>query len=300
MEQNTKSQQEYFKKLRLIQKKMEDVKADQSPTVVKYMMRRKSAEEVQAPLHDVEYNNQPKKKKLLFFKTFQKVTIDPHIKLDEIKEEKWTIMTNNYKSLIEKSRQSLTKQNDGGQSVTSNKEPRKMQFLTRRQSIEFRLREIGTAPSNHSSVSPIKLNTQPNAQQSNDPSYARFKKFYQKIGIPADSPIKLKLQTVMSTPIAPQKKIDKSQHSTNSPNQSPSPLKPKILHIKANNHIQYLKEIREICQIASNYHAQVKQDERNQIQHASQQVGYIQAEFNKFHNMLTSDLETVDFIDENK
>ncbi|CAK83802.1 unnamed protein product (macronuclear) [Paramecium tetraurelia] len=289
-----------FKKLRLIQKKMEDVKADQSPTVIKYMMRRKSAEEVQAPLHDVEYNNQPKKKKILFFKSFQKVTIDPHIKLDEIKEEKWTIMTNNYKSLIEKSRQSLIKPYDGGQSVTSNKEPRKMQFLTRRQSIEFRLREIGTAPSNHSSASPIKLNTQPNAQQSIDPSYARFKKFYQKIGIPSDSPIKLKLQTVMSTPIAPPKKMDKSQHSANSPNQSPSPLKSKILHIKANNHIQYLKEIREICQIASNYHAQVKQDEKNQIQHASQQVGYIQAEFNKFHNMLTSDLETVDFIDENK
>lgn len=67
-------------------------------------MRRKSAEEIQAPLHDVEYNKQPKKKKLLFFKTFQKVTIDPHIKLDEINEEKWTIMKNNYKSLIEKSR----------------------------------------------------------------------------------------------------------------------------------------------------------------------------------------------------
>ncbi|CAD8097111.1 unnamed protein product [Paramecium primaurelia] len=301
MEQNTKSNQEYFKKLRLIQKKMEDVKADQSPSVIKYMMRRKSTEEVQAPLHDVEYNNQPKKKKLLFFKTFQKVTIDPHIKLDEINEEKWTIMTNNYKSLIEKSRQSLIKQNEGGQSVTTtNKEPRKMQFLTRRQSIEFRLREIATTPSNHSSVSPLKLITQPNAQPSIDPSYNRFKKYYQKIGIPSDSPIKLKLQTMMSTPIAPQKKKDKSSHSNNSPNHSPSPPKSKILHIKANNHNQYLKEIREICQIASNYHAQVKQDEKNQIQHTSQQVGYIQAEFNKFHNMLTSELETVDFIDEKK
>ncbi|CAD8117201.1 unnamed protein product [Paramecium sonneborni] len=300
MEQNTKSNQEYFKKLKLIQKKMEDVKADQSPSVIKYMMRRKSAEEIQAPLHDVEYNKQPKKKKLLFFKTFQKVTIDPHIKLDEINEEKWTIMKNNYKSLIEKSRQSLIKSTEGGQSIMNNKEPHKMQFLTRRQSIEFRLREIATAPSNHTSVSPLKLTTQSNVQPSVDPTYARFKKYYQKIGIPSDSPVKLKLQKMMSTPIAPQKKKDKSSHSTNSQNLSPSPPKSKILHIKANNSLQYLKEIREICSIASNYHAQVKQDEKNQIQHASQQVGYIQAEFNKFHNMLTSDLETVDFIIDKK
>jgi hypothetical protein len=80
------------------------VKADLSPNVIKYMMRRKSADEIQTPLHDVDYNHQPKKKKVFFFKTFQKVTIDPHMKLDEINEEKWTIMANNYKSLIEKSR----------------------------------------------------------------------------------------------------------------------------------------------------------------------------------------------------
>lgn len=46
---------------------------------------------------------------MLFFKTFQKVTIDPNIKLDEVGEEKWAIMANNYKSLIEKSRQSINK-----------------------------------------------------------------------------------------------------------------------------------------------------------------------------------------------
>ncbi|CAD8113317.1 unnamed protein product [Paramecium sonneborni] len=300
MEQNTKCNQEYFKKLKLIQKKMEDIKADQSPSVIKYMIRRKSIEDIQAPLHDVEYNNQPKQKQLLYFKTFQKVTIDPHIKLDEINEEKWAIMKNNYKSLIEKSRQSLIKQNEGGQSIINNKEPRKMQFLTRRQSIEFRLREIVTVPSNHTSLSPLKLTTQSNLQPNIYPTYNRFQKYYQKIGIPSDSPVKLKLQKIISTPIPSQKKKDKSSHSNNSQNHSQSPPKSKILHIKANNHSQYLKEIRDICSIASNYHAQVKQDEKNQIQHTSQQLGYIQAEFNKFHNMLTSDLETVDFIIDQK
>lgn len=33
------------------------VKEDQKPTVIKYMVRRKSAEEIQTPLHDVEYNH---------------------------------------------------------------------------------------------------------------------------------------------------------------------------------------------------------------------------------------------------
>lgn len=32
---------------------MNDVKIDQNPTVIKYMVRRKSAEEIQVPLHDV-------------------------------------------------------------------------------------------------------------------------------------------------------------------------------------------------------------------------------------------------------
>ncbi|CAD8169569.1 unnamed protein product [Paramecium pentaurelia] len=301
MEQNTKTNQEYFKKLKLIQKKMNDVKADQSPTVIKYMVRRKSAEEIQLPLHDVEYNNQPQKKQLFFFKNFQKVTIDPHIKLDEINEEKWTIMTNNYKSLIEKSRQSLMKHNESGETQFHNKEPRKMQFITRRQSIEYRLREIVTVPSNHTSVSPLKLNTQSNIQNSIDPTYARFKKYYQRIGIPSESPVKLRLQKTMSTTISQQQKKDKSSHLNNSLNHSPSLPLSKVTNIKkTNNHIQYLKEINEICSIASNYHAQVKQDEKNQIQHTSQQIGYIQAEFNKFHNMLTSDLETVNFIDDKK
>ncbi|CAD8205309.1 unnamed protein product [Paramecium octaurelia] len=298
MEQNTKVNSEYFKKLKLIQKKMENIKADQSPSVIKYMLRRKSAEEVQAPLHDVEFNQQPKKKKLLFFKTFQKVVIDPIIKLDEINEEKWAIMSNNYKSLIEKSRQSLSKHSQMMQPPLQAKEHQKIQFLTRRQSIEFRLREITTAPSNHSSVSPIKINT--NAQLA-DPNYDRFKKYYQKIGIVADNPAQMKFKKLMSTPMAPQKRKEKSQHSSNNSQQySSSPPKSRTIHLKPNRNSQYLQEIKELCSVASSYQAHVKQDERIQIHQTSKQMGYIQAEFNKFHNMLTTDLERLDFYDEKK
>ncbi|CAK60891.1 unnamed protein product (macronuclear) [Paramecium tetraurelia] len=298
MEQNTKVNSEYFKKLKLIQKKMENIKADQSPSVIKYMLRRKSAEEVQAPLHDVEFNQQPKKKKLLFFKTFQKVVIDPITKLDEINEEKWAIMSNNYKSLIEKSRQSLSKHSQMMQAPLQTKEHQKIQFLTRRQSIEFRLREITTAPSNHSSISPIKINT--NVQLA-DPNYDRFKKYYQKIGIVADNPAQMKFKKLMSTPMAPQKRKEKSQHSSNNSQQySSSPPKSRTIHLKPNRNSQYLQEIKELCSVASNYQAHVKQDERIQIHQTSKQMGYIQAEFNKFHNMLTTDLERLDFYDEKK
>ncbi|CAD8082374.1 unnamed protein product [Paramecium primaurelia] len=298
MEQNTKVKQEYFKKLKLIQKKMENIKADQSPSVIKYMVRRKSAEEVQAPLHDVEFNQQPKKKKLQFQKTFQKVVIDPIIKLDEITEEKWAIMSNNYKSLIEKSRQSISKHSQIFQPSLVTKEHHKFQFLTRRQSIEFRLREITTAPSNHSSASPIKINT--NTQLA-DPNYDRFKKYYQKIGIVADNPVQMKFKQLISTPIAPQKRKEKSQHSFNNSQQNSSsspPPKTRTIHIKPNRNSQYLQEIKEICSVASNYQTHVKQDERIQIHQTSKQMGYIQAEFNKFHNMLTTDLERLDFYDE--
>ncbi|CAD8202775.1 unnamed protein product [Paramecium octaurelia] len=298
MEQNTKVNQEYFKKLKLIQKKMEDIKADQSPSVIKYMVRRKSAEEVQTPLHDVEFNQEKKKKKLLLFKTFQKVVIDPIIKLDEINEEKWAIMSNNYKSLIEKSRQSLSKHSQIFSPPKATKEHHKFQFLTRRQSIEFRLREIATTPSNHSSVSPIKIMSNP---QLADPNYDRFKKYYQKIGIVADNPVQMKFKQLMSTPVAPQKRKEKSQHSCNNSQQhSSSPPKTRTLHLKANHNSLYLQEIKEICSVAQNYQAHVKQDERIQIHQTSKQMGYIQAEFNKFHNMLTTDLERLDFYDEKK
>ncbi|CAD8115701.1 unnamed protein product [Paramecium sonneborni] len=296
MEQNTKVNQEYFKKLKLIQKKMNDIKADQSPSVIKYMIRRKSAEEIQTPLHDVEYNQQPKKKKLLFLKSFQKVVIDPIIKLDEINEEKWTIMSNNYKSLIEKSRQSLQKHSQIFQASKPTKEHQKFQFLTRRQSIEFRLREIATAPSNHISVTPININTN---TQYVDPNQNRFKKYYQKIGIVADNPVQLKFKQLMSTPILPYKKKEKSQYSCNNSQQnSTSPPKARTLHLKPNRNSQYLQEIKELFSVASNYQAHVKQDEKIQIHQTSKQMGYIQAEFNKFHNMLTTDLEKLDFYEE--
>ena len=87
---------------------MQNVKAEQSSTVLKYLMRRKSTDELQTPIHNVEFHTPVKKTPKFFFKTFQKVQIDSHLKLDENKEEKWSMLTNNYKVLIERSKSQVS------------------------------------------------------------------------------------------------------------------------------------------------------------------------------------------------
>lgn len=102
----------------------------------------------------MDFNQAPKKPQKFFFKTFQRVSIDPNIKLDELREEKWSIVSNNYKSLIEKSRNSVIKRNESADLPKPANQPIKIQFLTRRQSIEYRLKEISKQAS--SSGSPMK------------------------------------------------------------------------------------------------------------------------------------------------
>ncbi|KAM3134962.1 hypothetical protein pb186bvf_012962 [Paramecium bursaria] len=282
IDQNQKIDQELvllilnqLRKLKLL-KKVQNVKADQSPTVLKYMSRKKSVDELQTPIHDVQFHNIIKKRPKYFFKTFQKMQMDPNLVLDELNEEKWSMVTNNYKQIIDKSRSQLTHQGkDPLDFLKKDTGPKKIQFLTKRQSIEYRIKLMGT-PSNVS----------PSHESQQDPT-DKYQKFYNKMGISSS-------KTFFSTNIKP-RSPHKSQHS--SKNNSPDQSKQRV-HIKVSQQSLYLKELQMICSRANVIQTNLKKDNSYEINETNNKLNSIQADFDKFHQMLTTDLEKLEYIDE--
>lgn len=79
----------------MLELKIKTLKADHAPGVVKYFSYQKNSENIQSPLHLVEYHHHKFKPQYSFSRTLQKVEIEPTVQIDEIKEERWSILSKN-------------------------------------------------------------------------------------------------------------------------------------------------------------------------------------------------------------
>ncbi|CAD8109562.1 unnamed protein product [Paramecium primaurelia] len=293
--------------------KIKTIKADLAPGVVKYMMKTKNNQKLQTPLHNVEYHHPYSKPQLTYLKTFQKMDLEPPVQLDEIKEEKWSILSKNCRNILEKSRISLGKPNETQflrrSSIELYPSPQKQiknnnKFLTRRQSIDLRIEDIKSpqqSPVEQMNPSPKPLGIKM------DPFYVRFKKYYKKIGIHQDEqpkPNNNKFQKLHKNSYSQDKiyKINSPQRQNQSfiffPQVQCSPQAyNKSVFQKKKSQQQYLQDILALCNMAQHFQAEMKKDETENYSELNQKVEYIRSEFNKYHSMINNEQDSTDNIE---
>ncbi|CAD8117331.1 unnamed protein product [Paramecium sonneborni] len=259
--------------------KMQNVKDDQQNGVIKYFMENKSSDQLQSPVHNVQYSSFKNKPKMILYRTLQKVQVEPEVKIDQIKELRWTVLSKNCQNLLELSRIALDKpsefkfipQSPLPSKSTSNP---KIKFLSKRQSIELRLGDLITPPTSQPKPTPKILQ---------DPFYIKFKKFYQKIGLQVKEPLKFNFnpddrQNLQNV----QKQINKKHRSLHlSPQQSSLNFSQK----KPNN-AYFLQELLKVSSNAYRFQINLKKDQSDNIEITSQKLNNIQSEFDKFHQLL--------------
>ncbi|CAD8207118.1 unnamed protein product [Paramecium octaurelia] len=287
--------------------KIKTIKADLAPGVVKYMMKTKNDEKLQAPLHKVDYHQPQTKPQLTYLNAFQKIDLEPPVQLDEIREEKWSILSKNCRNILEKSRISLGKPNESHILRQSSSElfpnPQKLKktntkFLTRRQSIDLRIEDIKSPQQ-----SPVETTPKPVGIKM-DPFYMRFKKYYKKIGIPQDE-----------QPNHQKSKLHKNSYSQDKTSKINSPQRQNQSFIlfplvqcspqayqksgiqKKKSQQQYLQDILALCNKAQNFQAEMKKDETENYGELNQKVEFIRSEFNKYHCMINNDQDSTDNVD---
>ncbi|CAD8112311.1 unnamed protein product [Paramecium sonneborni] len=293
--------------------KIKTIKADLAPGVVKYMMKTKNNEKLQTPLHNAEYHHPYSKPQLTYLRTFQKMDMEPPVQLDEIREEKWTILSKNCRNILEKSRISLGKPNqshffrrNSNEQVPSPQKQTKNnnKFLTRRQSIDLRIEDIKSSqqsPVEQKDISPTPLGIKM------DPFFVRFKKYYKKIGINQDEqpkPQKNKFKKLYKNSYSQDKiyKVNSPQRQNQSsiffPYVQCSPLATQNCGFqKKKTQQQYLQDILSLCNMAQNFQAEMKKDDTQNYCELNQKVEYIRSELNKYHSMINNDQDSTDNIE---
>ncbi|CAD8169463.1 unnamed protein product [Paramecium pentaurelia] len=259
--------------------KMQNVKDDQQNGVIKYFMKHKSSDQLQSPVHNVQYYSNKDKPKMILYRTLQKVQVEPEVKIDEVKELRWRVLSKNCQNLLELSRVALDKLSDfkfvspTPQSSMPTSNP-KVKFLSKRHSIELRLGDIITPPPSQPKPVPKILQ---------DPFYAKFKKFYEKIGLQVKEPNKYNLnQDDRQTFQSSEKQTHKKHRSLHvSPQQSSLNFcqkKPKNAY--------FLQELLKVSSNAYRFQVNLKKDQSENIEETSQKLNNIQSEFDKFHKLL--------------
>ncbi|CAD8111926.1 unnamed protein product [Paramecium primaurelia] len=285
--------------------KIKTIKADLAPGVVKYMMKTKNDEKLQTPLHKVEYHHPYSKPQLSYLRNLQKIDPEPPVQLDEIREEKWSILSKNCRNILEKSRISLGKPNESQYLRQSSIElftsPQKQKknnnkFLTRRQSIDQRIEDIKSPLQSPLDSSPKTIGIKI------DPFYIRFKKYYKKIGIPQDVQTNPQQNKLHKNSYSQDKmyKINSPQRQNQSFIQFPqvqlSPYQKSGIKNKKSQQ-QYLQDILALCNMAQHFQAEIKKDETENYNELNQKVEFIKSEFNKYHNMINNDQDSNDNLD---
>ncbi|CAD8113484.1 unnamed protein product [Paramecium sonneborni] len=259
--------------------KMQNVKDDQQNGVIKYFMKNKSSDQLQSPVHNVQYYSTKGKPQMMLQRTLQKVQVEPEVKIDEVKELRWRVLSKNCQNLLELSRVALDKPSEFKfiapsplpSKSTSNP---KMKFLSKRQSIELRLGDITT---------PTPSQPKPIPKILQDPFFIKFKKFYQKIGLQVKQPSKFNFNPDQrQTQQSAEKQIHKKHRSLHlSPQQSSlnfSQKKPKNAY--------FLQELLKVSSNAQRFQINLKKDQSDNIEETSQKLNNIQSEFDKFHQLL--------------